>query len=188
MDLVLSPPRSSDGIGSLTIDEIELLHRNIIASIVAQHGVRLICSAWIEMDFFQVHAAYTILARSLEWLTHPERQSAQSPTRPDTSRCPPMQSNHLMEQSKYNLMSSLGWQQDGTEWRKGPDPWQGISWHLLSLRRGTRSRWVGDSWVDNPVTVQIEPAPFTRGSMRECFRMRHCTVSGSPISNWVAKR
>eukprot|EP00656_Telonema_subtile_P035216 TRINITY_DN3919_c0_g2_i7.p1 TRINITY_DN3919_c0_g2~~TRINITY_DN3919_c0_g2_i7.p1 ORF type:complete len:263 (-),score=24.41 TRINITY_DN3919_c0_g2_i7:120-908(-) len=168
MEVVLSPPRG--GMGSLRIEEIELIHQNITASIVAAHGV---------------HAAARVLTRSLEWLIHQQRPT-QPPQPPQPH--PANESEATMRQNKHNLMSSLGWEQQGSgEWLKGPDPWRGLSWNLFPVRRGIRKRWLPDKWVECSVSVQVEPTPFTRGAMRECFRMKSISESGQDV-NWVAKR
>ena len=134
--------------------------------------------------------AATVLARSLEWLSQLSQQQnkRRRPSAPTAQQAAGSTAQGDSER-KQNLMSCLGWEQDGTsgEWRKGPDPWRGASWDLTPLRHGTRRRWLSGKWVEGAVTVQLDPGPFARGSMRECFRMRHCTEEGSWSTNWVAK-
>lgn len=73
------------------------------------------------------------------------------------------------------------------------DPWDEFNIHEYPVQRAKRYRYsaIRKQWTEDIVDVRIHPDSFARGAMRECYRLKKCSVHGATrdwSSNYVAKR
>ncbi|UMM21907.1 hypothetical protein L5515_003384 [Caenorhabditis briggsae] len=73
------------------------------------------------------------------------------------------------------------------------DPWDEFNIHEYPEQKARRYRYsaIRKQWTEDIVDVRIHPDSFARGAMRECYRLKKCSVHGSTrdwSSNYVAKR
>ncbi|EGT51003.1 CBN-EFK-1 protein [Caenorhabditis brenneri] len=73
------------------------------------------------------------------------------------------------------------------------DPWDEFNIHEYPVQRAKRYRYsaIRKQWTEDIVDVRIHPDSFARGAMRECYRLKKCSVHGAHkdwSSNYVAKR
>ncbi|PVD37875.1 hypothetical protein C0Q70_00477 [Pomacea canaliculata] len=77
--------------------------------------------------------------------------------------------------------------------RKAKDPWAEFHINDYDCEVCTRYRYnaLKKTWVKDDVLVKMETKPFTRGAMRQCFRLKKlstfCTLDWKHAQNYVAK-
>lgn len=146
-----------------TLPELQILHSHFLLFIQQNHGV--------------AHAM-RILGTGLQVL------AAASDGLSGLSSGP-AETAVVMQEDRH-LFVARRWQVAARKAAALPDAWERYGLRGLPLERATRHRWHPRRcvWFSRELLVRVERAPFAKGSMRVCHRMR-----AEPFGlNWVAKR